>query len=881
MASDTVGQLKIALTFDTKELNSSMESAQASADKAGNAMSVAFGTLAANAVQTVIGKVGELASSVVKTGMGFEASMSNVAAISGATGDDIAALTSKAREMGANTKFSASQAADALSYMAMAGWKTDQMLDGLDGIMQLAAASGSDLATTSDIVTDALTAFGQSAAESGRLADIMAAASSNSNTNVELLGETFKYVAPVAGALGYSMEDTATAIGLMANAGIKGGQAGTALRTILTNLANPTKTMAAAMDDLGISITDASGNMKPMSQLTNELRDAFAGLSESEQAEYAASIAGKEGMSGLLAIVNAAPEDYNKLSDAISNSNGAAEEMAATMQDNLQGRLTNLNSKFEELQIQLFDAVKPALEAGVGALNTLADAGSWVLSHLDVIIPVLGALTADITAYVAVTKGAAIASKLWTTATNVAKAAQMALNAVLNANPIGIIIAAVTALITGLVLLYKNCEPFREFVNTVFGKIGEFFGWIGEKLEWIGMWIGILAEAAGMAFGEIGANIGAFFETVGNVVGQIVGNIVGFFAGMWETISGIFSAVGEFLANIFAVPIAIISKLIEIIMKIGEIIGVVVYTIVAVAVQFFIDIFQNVWDFIWGGITAVGEWFSGLWNGLMEALTAVGEFFFNIFQGVWDAISGVVENVKNAFQGAWDFITGIFSKVGQWFKDRFTEVYNNIKTVFNNVIEFFKGIWDGIVNIFVSIGEAVGNGVKNALATAINFVLQAIETVINWGIDFINGLIAAVNAIADVVGIHIDPIEHIYLGRVEFAKGGIVPGDDYYGDHVPAMMNSGEMVLTRGQQSALWNAIESGDFSQSTPAMPEPAIADVDVWAKALAQAFADEEINGEPEERVQNVTMYNEINSKLDAEEIGNIMLESIRRAA
>src|SRR5690606_27063280 len=264
----------------------------------------------------------------VKTAASLEAEMSKVKAISGATADDLAQLTDKAKEMGAMTKFSASESAQAFQYMAMAGWKTTDMLDGIEGIMSLAAASGEDLALTSDIVTDALTAFGMSAADSGKFADILAAASSNANTNVAMLGESFKYVAPLAGSLGYSAEDVSVALGLMANAGIKSSQAGTSLKTMLANLAKPTKQMKEQMDKLGISLTDKTGQMKPMSQVIEELRGSFANLSETEKASAAATLFGKEAMAGALAVINASESDYQKLTEAINNSEGAAKEMA-------------------------------------------------------------------------------------------------------------------------------------------------------------------------------------------------------------------------------------------------------------------------------------------------------------------------------------------------------------------------------------------------------------------------------------------------------------------------------------------------------------------------------------------------------------------------
>lgn len=271
------------------------------------------------AVATGTTAIAGLGTAAITVGSNFESSMSNVAAISGATGKDLQSLTDKAMEMGSKTKFSASESADAFSYMAMAGWKTEDMLGGIEGIMNLAAASGEDLATTSDIVTDALTAFGLSAKDSTHFADVLAAASSNANTNVGLMGETFKYVAPVAGSLGFSAEDTAQAIGLMANAGIKGSMAGTSLRSIFTRLAKPTKDVQIAMDKLGISLTDEQGNVKGLDELMGDLRSSFSNLSEAEKAQYAAMIAGQQGMSGLLAIVNASESDYNKLGGAIKN----------------------------------------------------------------------------------------------------------------------------------------------------------------------------------------------------------------------------------------------------------------------------------------------------------------------------------------------------------------------------------------------------------------------------------------------------------------------------------------------------------------------------------------------------------------------------------
>lgn len=309
-------------------------------------------------------------ASTINTYADFEAAMSNVKAISGATADEFATLTEKAKQMGAVTKFTASESAEAFTYMAQAGWTAKDMMEGIDGLMSLSAASGESLGLTSDIVTDALTAFSMSPKESGRFADVMAQASSATNTNVAKMGETFKYVAPVAGALGYTIEDTAVAIGLMANSGIKASQAGTSLRSLLTNLTHPVGQAKDAIEALDLSITNTDGSVKPLSQTMEELRSKFSALSEAEKSQYAAMLAGQEGMSGLLAIVNSSDADFRKLTDEINNSTGAAKRMSDIMMDNLAGKYELFTGSIDSIKMALGERFKPYL---VDALEWLTD----------------------------------------------------------------------------------------------------------------------------------------------------------------------------------------------------------------------------------------------------------------------------------------------------------------------------------------------------------------------------------------------------------------------------------------------------------------------------------------------------------------------------
>lgn len=314
-----------------------------------------------------------LGGAAIKIGADFEEGMSEVQAISRASASDMELLKEKAKEMGAETKFSATESAAAFKYMAQAGWNTEDMLNGISGVMSLAAASGEDLALTADIVTDSLTAFGLEAKDAAHFSDVLAMTANATNTDVANLGYTFKYVAPVAGALGYSIEDMSVAIGLMANSGIKAETAGTALRATLTNLAKPTQQMTGYMEELGISLTDAQGNVKPFNEVMIDLRKGFEGLTEAQKAEYAAGIAGKEAMSGLLAIVNASDEDFAALTEQINNCNGAAEEAAKIMQDNLKGSVEQLGGALETLGIEFYDSVNTPIRTIVDSATSMVE----------------------------------------------------------------------------------------------------------------------------------------------------------------------------------------------------------------------------------------------------------------------------------------------------------------------------------------------------------------------------------------------------------------------------------------------------------------------------------------------------------------------------
>lgn len=442
----------------SREQEQAAQSAQAYGDSATNAFQAAGEALAAAGLVAGMKQLGEAYLSTVQAAGEFGAAMSNVEALSGANASEMAALTTQAKELGAATKFTAMASGEAMGYMGMAGWNAQQMLAGMPGVLDLAAASGEDLAGVADIVTDSLTGFGLTAADTSGFVDVLAAASSKSNTNVSMLGESFKYTAPLAGTLGYTAEDTAVMLGLMANSGIKASQAGTTLRTTLTNLVSPTKEQAAEMERLGLSMTDSSGQMLPLLTLAGNLRDRFAGMSEAEQSAAASALFGKEAMSGMLAVINASESDFDKLTDSIYNSAGAAERMAEIKLDNLQGDVVLLQSAWDGLGITIGEQFMPQwrglAQAGtsvIGWVNEVVEANPALVKAIMAGTGAVGVLTTGIVAF------------------NAAKKAAAAVNlAAMFAGPVGPVLAlvgGVAAVTAGLVGWFEAANEGRPNVD--------------------------------------------------------------------------------------------------------------------------------------------------------------------------------------------------------------------------------------------------------------------------------------------------------------------------------------------------------------------------------------------------------------------------------
>ena len=669
----------------------------------------------------VTAAVGGLGAAAVKVAADFDSGMSQVAAVSGATGKELDALREKAREMGAKTKFSASEAAEAMNYMAMAGWKTGDMLDGIEGIMNLAAASGEDLATTSDIVTDALTALGLSAKDSGHFADILAAASSNANTNVSMMGETFKYCAPVAGALGFTAEDTAEAIGLMANAGIKSSQAGTAMRTMLTSLTGEATFVGDAFGELTIQTTNTDGSMRSLGEILADCRVAFSQMSESEQAANAEALVGKNAMSGFLAVMNAAPADIEKLNSAITNCDGTAEKMAETMQDNLAGQLTILKSQLEELAISIGEILMPSIRQIVGWIQRLVN---W-LNGLDegtkkIIVTIALVVAAVAPVLIVIGKVVGAIGTIMTVIPQIAGAISgvvgfvsgtviPAITAVVAA--IGWVPIAIAAVIAIIILLWNKCEWFREAVTAVWEAIksATVTAWNAIGTFLTNLWGGIV-QTGKTVFQGLASFFTACWQGIQNMFTTVLTAISEFFSTIWNAIRTTVVTVGTAIQTFLTTAWTAIKTVI---------------TTILTAIQ---TVFTTVWNTIKAVVTAVvsaiQNFITTAWNTIKSVVTAVMNAIHSVVSGAWNNVKAVTSSVLNAVRSA---VSAVFNSVVSNIRTAMGNVYSTIVSGFNQAVSFITGLASSAFRW----GADLINGIVNGIRSAIGNVVSAVSDVAN------------------------------------------------------------------------------------------------------------------------------------------------------
>lgn len=776
-----------------------------------------------------------VATAAVKTAADFEASMSKVGAISGAVADDeisgiiqkagemglsfkegaditetaMNILKAKAQQMGATTAFSASESAEDMQYMAMAGWKTADMMDGIAGIMNLAAASGEDLAKTSDIVTDGLTAFGLTAKDSTRFADVLAAASSNANTNVSMLGESFKYCAPIAGSLGYSVEDTAVSLGIMANSGVKGSQAGNALKTSLARMASGTGEVGKTMKELGISmengsggtkslmevmenlrssigtvgvdLVDSSGNLRQYDDIVADLSKSTEGLSQIQQIQAASTIFGKDNMAAMLTLVNAGAKDFDKLTEAINGSAGSAEEMAAKMLENLKGQLTLLKSAVEGIAGTIGNRLMPHIKTAVSWMQNVAKRlNNLNEAQLDNIIKWAGIAAAVgpvITVFGKIVTAVGTAQRIFGKVTKTIANFGGIMGVI--TSPAGIVIGVLAAIALTAFLIIKNWDKVKGFLQ---GVGGWFKG----------------------AFEKAGVSVEGFrgkFESIGNSVRRISNKIGGFVKSVGDVFKKEFSGgissgaatAGGFLER-FAGKAALAFDGIVTAVDVG------MRTFNAL-LRFFSGAFAGNWDSAAQGFrNSLKKIFPpDIADGLTKAFDGALPAGKAAVAGVKAAFGGLIGDVKKIFGG----VKKAFGGVGDIFKGIFT---GDAETALGGLKTAADGALDALGNVFKTKINAVKNFVVGAFSTflpegAVNKIAGAFDLVAGKWDMAINAAKGCVNGFVESVKPLIEDVKNVFKGLGQFVKG------VFTGDWKGAL--NGLKTAGKGALSGLLNVIKA------------------------------------------------------------------------
>ncbi|EIT1239952.1 phage tail tape measure protein [Staphylococcus pseudintermedius] len=726
-----------------------------------------------------------------KKSIDFDDSMRKVKATSGATGKEFNLLRDKALEMGAKTKFSASQSADALNYMALAGWDTKEMMSGIDGVMQLAAASGEDLAQVSDIVTDGLSAFGLKAKDSSHFADVLAQTSSKANTDVSGLGEAFKYVAPVAGSFGFSVEDTSIALGLMANSGVKASQAGTALKSMMTKLAKPTGEAKKTMESLGISITDSEGKMLPFRDIMDQLRGSLGGLSKAQQSAAVKTLFGQEAMSGILPIINASDEDYQKLTKSIDNSAGASKRMSDEMEGGIGGSIRKMKSAIESMAISIGDVLAPHIRRAADFLAMLADKFTsmpdWVktgvvglgvfAASLGPLILTTGMFTVALGSIMTtlgplmtgIVKAGGLMNFLGTKAPFAAKGLTLVGGAFkFMLGPVGLAIAAVVAIGTAFVVAYKKSETFRNIVHTVIDPVVNAFKNLwntakevfnslksllsGNTLPTVDLLSKIMPKATAnrvtvnlMKVRQTFINV---FNAIWNFGREIGGKIASFWKQNGDDVIQAFVNIGNFFKGFFIELRNLIGPNLR---ELGTLVKTIFTNIIVPTIQIAMKVIWEVMKFLWPLIkTLIVDTWNNIKNiikGALDVILGIVKIFSGIFTGQWGQ---VWNGVKQIFSGAltliWNlvqlwFIGKILKVVklfGGFFKSAISTAFNGVKSVIATVLKFIWSIISSIFKRILSITKLifngiwtfikfVWNGIKNAISNAVKFIFNAVK----------------------------------------------------------------------------------------------------------------------------------------------------------
>lgn len=707
--------------------------------------------------------IGGVAAASVTVAANFEQQMSKVQAISGATAEETDKLTESARQWGRDTKYSATEAGEAFEYMALAGWKTDDMLEGIGGILNLAAASAMDLGTASDIVTDYLTAFGLSAKDAGKFADEMAYAMSHSNTTTEALGEAYKNCAATAASMGYSVEETTAVLMTMANAGVKGGEAGTALNAIMTRLATDTKGCATELAKYGVEVYDAQGNMNSLSSILTGVRGVWNNLTDEQQANLAKTIAGTNQFSALQTIMSGLSDEaiasgmsFSDYAEALQNCDGTASDMAATMQDNLLGRLTQLKSKLEDIGITVGNALLPFMEKAVAKIGELADKFAALSpQQQETILKIAGVVAAIGPLLTIVGKAISVSGQLssgigkvvgklaamGTTASG-ATGGMAVLKGALAAitSPVGIAVAAIAAITAVIVTLWNTNEDFRNKITEIWDRIKTVFTEFGQHIT-------DKLNSLGFDFENFGEVVKAIWEDFCNLLAPIIEGVFNNIANIIETTLNVITGVFDLFVSLFTGDWSgawdAVKGIFESVWNgLKEYISNILNTIKGV-VDAFLGLFGTSWDEVWNSIKTT---FENIWNGIVSFFTGILDGIKNTVTTAWTAISTTVSNVwntistkiqttlqtiQNIITTVWNAVSGVFTTVWTAISTTVSNVVNSIKNTITNVFNAVKTTVSNIFNSVKSTVTSIWNSISSTISNVVNSIKNTVSNVFN------------------------------------------------------------------------------------------------------------------------------------------------------
>lgn len=781
MAVD-VGSATGYLDLDISGFLANLRTAQSEADKVSKNMATKVGNNITGIGKSMTSVGSTLTKSVtvpllgigtagLKVASDFDSAMSGVKAISGATGEEFDALRAKAIELGGSTAFSANEVAEAMTEMAKAGWDSQQILDGMGGVLDAAAASGENLGTVSTIVADAITGFGMEAKESTRVADLLTQAANSGTIGINDLGESFKYIAPVAGSMGLSIEDVTTALSAMSMSGIKGSQAGTSLRGMLTRMVKPTDQVAAAMDELGITLTNSDGSFKSLDQILSEMRGSFSGLTDEQKTYYAATLAGQEGMSGLLSLLNMSQEEYDEIAASMDNASGVAKETAEVMRDNLSADVEELMGSLESLAIKLASLIVPALRDFVQWLTQLINKFTaldpetqktilkfaGIAAAIGPVILILGKLVTGIGSIIT-TFGkipGAIAK---------AKGAFTAVSAAIGgiSAPVVAVVAVIGVLIAAFANLWKTNEEFRNKITAIWdgikSKFESFAQGIVDRLNALGfdfenfgevvkaIWDGfcsLLAPIFEGVFNQVSVILGSALDALTGIFDVFIGIFTGNWDQAWQGVKEIFGAVWDLIKGTFESWATAFKGIADTVL----------------------GWFGTTWDETW---TNIKQFFVDIWNGIKS-------FFGNLWENLKSIVSTAIKAIQNTITNILNAIVTFWKNIWNGIKTFASTVWNSIKSVITSTFNAIKGTIENILNGISTTWSNIWNGIKSAVST----IWNRIKSVVSGAINSVKGTIQSIlETIKNIWSNGWDTVKNTLSNAWENIKTGVSNGID-------------------------------------------------------------------------------------------------------